>query len=251
MLSSNLLQFQLGAIILTGLLIIWAQRVDGHTVREYGLDPSIPMVSDGTAGLIIGSISVGVMFLLVASPAGLDSVAFQNQAFNTAFGLFFLKAVIVAYWEETVFRGFLLVNLRKSFSAAFGKTRGTVAAVATSSLLFGAIHSGTDHFSWLALTILTLNGVVWCIPMLLTGRLGMSIGLHASWNFSQSKIFGFAMSGNASESALLDGKLTGWEIWTGGDYGPEGGLVGIVGLMAMFALIIAYAFWARKLRQAA
>ena len=250
-LSNSLLQFLFGAIILTGLLIAWSRRVDGHSVRQYGLDASIAMGAELAIGLIIGFLSVGLMFLLVAFPSGLNRLSFQNQIFNAAFGLFFLKSALVAYWEETIFRGFLLVNFRDKFSCGFGKIGGTIAAITTSSMLFGMIHIGTDHFSWLALAILTLNGVVWCIPMLLTGRLGMSIGLHASWNFSQSKVFGFAMSGNASQGALLNGELTGGDIWTGGAYGPEGGLLGGVGLIAMLALIIVYGFWSKNVRRIA
>ncbi|WP_417608355.1 CPBP family intramembrane glutamic endopeptidase [Parasphingorhabdus sp.] len=249
LLSSSLLQFLFAAIILTVLMVAWSRRVDRRSIRDYGLEPSGAMVAELAAGLTIGTASVALMFLLVTAPGGLASVSFQNHAFDSAFGLFFLKTALVAYWEETVFRGFLLINLKNSFSTRWGKLNGMVAAVGASSLLFGIIHSGTNHFSALAFAILTLNGAVWCVPILLTGRLGLSVGLHASWNFSQSKIFGFAMSGNAAEDALFDAKLSGWEIWTGGAYGPEGGLLGIVGLMAMLALIIGYALLARKFRR--
>tara|TARA_R110000765_G_scaffold19381_1_gene50918 strand:- start:645 stop:1550 length:906 start_codon:yes stop_codon:yes gene_type:complete len=247
MLSSSLLQFLLGVGLLTGLLIFWSDRVDGKSIRQYGLEASVPMATELAIGLIIGVLCVGLMFLLVASPAGLNSLSFQNEAFDAAFGLFFLKTMLVAFWEETMFRGFLLVNLRNSFSVFFGTTRGMMVAIFLSSLLFGAIHSGTEHFTWLAFAILTLNGIIWCVPMILTGRLALSIGLHASWNFAQSKIFGFAMSGNASDGALLDGQPTGSDFWTGGSYGPEGGLVGVIGLMAMLVLIMGYACWTKKL----
>lgn len=247
LLSNSILQFLLGALLLTGLLFFWSRIVDHKPLQYYGLDASASMVAELMTGLIIGFLAVAGMFLLVASPAATDTWLPDSEALNRAFGLFFLKAVLVAYWEETMFRGFLMVNLRDDISPRWGNRKGTAAAVMASSLLFGAIHSGTDHFSWLAFAVLTLNGIIWCVPMIMTGRLGLSIGLHASWNFAQSKIFGFAMSGNASHQSVLEAKPVGGDIWTGGAYGPEGGLVGIAGLLLMFTLILAYCHWARKL----
>ncbi len=247
LLSSNLMQFLLGAILLTGLLIFWSRHIDRKRLRYYGLEASRRMGMELVTGMIIGCTAVAAMFLLVALPTTPDRWSFHGHAINMAFGLFFLKTVLVAYWEETMFRGFLLVNLRTSFSSRWGNTKGTIAAVTASSLLFGAIHSGTDHFSWLAFAILTLNGIIWCVPMMMTGRLGLSIGLHASWNFAQSKIFGFAMSGNASQGALLHAQLASGDLWTGGAYGPEGGILGVAGLLIMFGLVIAYCCWVGKL----
>lgn len=248
LLSSNILQFLFGALLLTGLLIFWSRYIDRKTLHHYGLATSSRMGLELVTGVIIGCMAVAAMFLLVALPSTPGPWSLHGQAIDMAFGLFFLKAVLVAYWEETMFRGFLLVNLRTSLSSRWGNTKGTIAAVTASSVLFGAIHSGTDHFSWLAFAILTLNGIIWCVPMMMTGRLGLSIGLHASWNFAQSKIFGFAMSGNAPENALLDGNLSGSPIWTGGAYGPEGGLIGVIGLIFMLLLIMAYGYWRRVSR---
>src|SRR6266849_1913226 len=46
------------------------------------------------------------------------------------------------------------------------------------------------------------------------------------WNFVQCSFFGYAVSGMTElRTSLIATEQTGPEIWTGGAFGPEGGLV--------------------------
>jgi hypothetical protein len=57
-----------------------------------------------------------------------------------------------------------------------------------------------------------------------TRQLWLSIGLHFSWNFFLGPIFGFPVSGITSFT-LLQVEISGPDLFTGGAFGPEAGLV--------------------------
>jgi membrane protease YdiL (CAAX protease family) len=48
--------------------------------------------------------------------------------------------------------------------------------------------------------------------------------LHFAWNFTQSGRYGAITSGNEKTNSLLEAKLQGSEIITGGAFGPEGSI---------------------------
>ena len=81
--------------------------------------------------------------------------------------------------------------------------------------------------------------------MLLTGRLGCSIGLHMGWNIFQNNVFGLPNGGKLSHATVLVSQAHGPDAWTGGTFGPEGGLAVLV------VLVIASVFSIGALRRRA
>jgi uncharacterized protein len=81
-----------------------------------------------------------------------------------------------------------------------------------------------------------------------TGELALSIGLHIAWNFFQGYVFGFAVSGARPGGSLIGIQQGGPVPWTGGPWGPEGGLLGLLVLLAGSLLILG---WVRLTRGAA
>ena len=59
----------------------------------------------------------------------------------------------------------------------------------------------------------------------LTGELAIPIGLHIAWNFLLGSMFGLPVSGIPAPALFLVVQR-GPDMWTGGAYGPEGGLLG-------------------------
>ena len=72
-----------------------------------------------------------------------------------------------------------------------------------------------------------------------TKQLWLSIGLHIGWNFFEGVGFGFPVSG-LDIYPLLRINVTGPELWTGGAFGPEAGLIVLPSLLVGGLLIYLY-----------
>ena len=55
----------------------------------------------------------------------------------------------------------------------------------------------------------------------------LAIGIHWAWNFVEGPIFGTAVSGGSGKG-LIKPVITGPDLWTGGAFGPEAGLVALI-----------------------
>ena len=72
-----------------------------------------------------------------------------------------------------------------------------------------------------------------------TNSLWLPIGLHFGWNLFEGPVFGFPVSGIATP-VLIEQRVQGPDIWTGGAFGPEAGLVQIASLGVGFATLWLY-----------
>ncbi|MFC9970748.1 CPBP family intramembrane glutamic endopeptidase [Spirillospora sp. NPDC127200] len=128
-------------------------------------------------------------------------------------GLFgFMAAASVT--EELIFRGILFRISEERF--------GTWWALVLTSVLFGLVHmANPDATLWGAVAITLSAGVTLAAVYAATRNLWVPIGLHFAWNFVQGGVFGTAVSGNGENEGLLRGELSGPDLLTGGEFGPE------------------------------
>ena len=82
----------------------------------------------------------------------------------------------------------------------------------------------------------------------MTGKLALSIGVHIAWNFFQGNVFGFPVSGNSMfRTTIFNTVQGGPELWTGGTFGPEAGLLGLI---AIVVGSLAMMWWVKRTRGA-
>jgi membrane protease YdiL (CAAX protease family) len=133
--------------------------------------------------------------------------------------------------EEALFRGFLLPIL--------GTRYGLVTGVLTSSALFALLHIFNANLSLLAVLNLMLFGLFTAFYALKEGGLWGVFAVHSLWNWAQGNLFGMEVSGIPVQlEAIFKLKETGPDWFTGGVFGPEGGiavtLVLLAGIIALW-----------------
>lgn len=135
-----------------------------------------------------------------------------------------------AVGEEMLFRGYAFQVLVKAL--------GPFATILPMGVLFGLAHSANLNFTWLALVNTMLWGVMLGYAFVVSGDLWLPIGLHFGWNWTLPlagvNLSGFTMG--------VTGYSMHWKIgglWSGGTYGPEGGLL-------TSAIVVALFFYLRK-----
>jgi membrane protease YdiL (CAAX protease family) len=201
----------------------------------------------GWAGLGLGfGISALVMALLFAveSMAGWVNVtgtAVVNAAgmsLGLGLGLCLVKALCVGTYEEFLSRGYHLRNLIDGV--------GLSGALVISSAVFALLHLVNDNASVLSTLGLFVNALFFASAVLATGRLTTAIGAHIGWNLFEGTVFGFPVSGDKEPASLIGLQQHGPELWTGGDFGPEAGLLGILASLLGIGIMVALASRRRR-----
>ncbi len=170
------------------------------------------------AGFVIFSLVVGV-----AAIADVYNVVGRGSASEFLMDLITV-AILPGFMEELFFRGILFRWIEE-----FG---GTWAALIVTSALFGLAHILNPNATWFSSFAIAVEaGVLLGGAYMLTRSLWMPIGLHAAWNLTQGFIFDIPVSG-IGEHGLVEAKLSGPAVLSGGGFGLEASL---------FALVIATA----------
>jgi len=252
--GSNILSnnFLLSFVVLLSVLlttILIGKWVDRRRISDFGLIPSKAWLEEFFFGLALGAILMGLIFavgLLSGSMtvAGYFQVASESENFIPEF----LKAIgfyfAVGIYEEVLLRGYLLVNLAEGLKIKSLDTKWKLLlALILSSVIFGILHVINPNSSLVSTLNLSMAGIFLGLGMVLSGRLGLPIGLHITWNLFQGNVFGFPVSGTNSGATIITTSLTGPDWFTGGAFGPEAGILGLMGMLVGCLLII---FWMRR-----
>jgi len=228
--------------LLTVLFITWAFRrfLDGDRLLALGLQRSKKWPREIGTGLALGLLLMAFIFGLewTLGWVRVQGFAWHRQAPMALAGLLLGYAsfyAFVAFGEEIAFRGYILQNLYKEW--------GSLVALLASSSIFALLHGLNPHFTPLALVGITLAGVVMAYGYFISRSLWLPIAFHFSWNFAQGPLFSFPVSGLASEGLLLLERGDSPSLITGGAFGPEGGVVGMVALL--LGLLLLRLWWRR------
>ncbi len=232
------------------ILSVWlaGRFLDRRRWAEFGLHLSARWWRHLAFGLLLGALLMTGIFLFEWALGWLTvsetfSTIGTGDAFWRAIWWPLLLFLAVGFYEELFSRGYQLVNLAEGLSfAPLGKRGGLLLAYALTSAFFGALHAANPNATLISSLNIALAGLLLGLGMILTGELAIPIGLHITWNFFQGSVFGFPVSGNDFGTTFIAIRQGGPPLWTGGDFGPEAGLIGIVAMLIGALLTV---WWVR------
>ncbi len=226
-----------GATALAGRLL------DRRRFGDFGFHFGRQWWSDFGFGLALGAVLMALIFgveyaagwvRITASPVN-QYPEWSFTAWILSNGIFYL---CVGIYEELISRGYLLRNLAEGLRIARIQPRTAVLiAYLISSSIFGLLHLGNPNASLISTLNLILAGLFLGLGYALTGELGISIGLHITWNFFQGVVFGFPVSGTGSVASFIGIQQLGPDWMTGGAFGPEAGVMGLAAMAIGFGIV--------------
>jgi uncharacterized protein len=231
-------------VIFISSIYIARRFLDKRSFVSLGLQVNKQAFTDILIGITITFVMMGLIYLaeIMAGWLSFESFAWQTEpAINVISGvlLFFVVFIFVGWNEELLSRGYHLQTLASGTNVFWG--------VVISSSVFGLAHLGNPNATWVSAAGIFFAGVFLAYGYLRTGQLWLSIGLHIGWNFFEGVIFGFPVSG-LDIYRLIHHRIQVPEIWTGGAFGPEAGLIVLPALVIGTVLIRFYTH-DRKLMQ--
>jgi membrane protease YdiL (CAAX protease family) len=213
-----------------GLYAGLTRLAEGRWPSELALRPA---VAELLIGLAAGAAMLSVVVGLLAA-FGLYQVSGPRAA--SPWGMITV-GVSSGFMEELVLRAIVLRLLMRAF--------GAWSALTLSAALFGALHLANPHATPVAAVAIAVEaGLMLAAFYMLTGRIWMSVGVHAAWNFTQGWVWGARVSGlPVRDSLYLSAPRAGAPEWlSGGAFGPEASVPAMVVGTAVAILVLAWAW---------
>lgn len=234
--NSLLTEQVLSLAITTGSIYIARRWLDKRSFESLGLKLNRQTWIDILTGIGITFIQMGFIYIAML---GLGWLKFEGFAWNfdpigtviTSVLTFLVVFIFVGWNEELLSRGYHLQTLASGINLFWG--------VMISSAVFGLLHLGNPNATWVSAAGIFFAGIYLAYGYIRTKQLWLSIGLHIGWNFFEGVVFGFPVSG-LDIYPLTRIQVTGPELWTGGAFGPEAGLIVLPSLIVGAVLIYWY-----------
>lgn len=213
------------------------RQVDAQPWAAVGLARANADWPNFAKGAALGSAAIGATLALVLVCGGLHWVPDTMTAFLSGdvsaspAGAWFASTARItlllapaAFFEELLFRGYLWRVAEDALGVPF--------ALVVSSILFGLVHLQNPGSDALAIVNVILAGFALGLVRLATGSLYAAWAAHFMWNWIMAAGVHVAVSGLPMATPLYRAVI-GTPSWlTGGDWGPEGGVLATVVLLA-------------------
>ena len=212
----------------TGLLanLLTMRIFDRRPFTDIGLQTGRSSALNFILGILFGGGAAALM-LLAPLLAGTGHLVLRpNSTFAWPSLLFFLAALwFAAAGEEMIFRGYAFQLLIEKM--------GPYATVLPVGVIFGLTHMSNPYSSPLAVFNTILWGILLGYAFLRSHDLWLPLGLHFGWN-AVLPLFGVNLSGLTIEVSRYSYRWDLLPLWSGGDYGPEGGLLTTIFAVGLF-----------------
>ncbi len=221
----------LAAALLAGHgMLRWVDRRPGAGLG-FGLRRRVPR--ELLAGLLAGGAPMVLAVAALVLTGGYRYVTEAGTAggWLAATSLSLAVLAIPAAAEEALFRGYAFRTLVEG--------AGPVVAIGVTSLVFAWVHGANPGVGPWALVNIFLAGVLLGVAVLRTGSLWFATAVHLGWNWVMAGPLDLPVSGlEGVDVPLYDVAVPGPPWLTGGEFGPEGGLVGTVAAAVGLGLVV-------------
>ncbi|MEE4195818.1 MAG: SMP-30/gluconolactonase/LRE family protein [Anaerolineae bacterium] len=225
---------------------VWAfgRWIDWRKFSDFGFQMNLDWWVDLIFGLALGAVLMGLIFWIEKQIGWLEVIPAAEPYRWDNFYRWILRAVFlficVGFYEELLFRGYLLKNLSEGLHAKLSARTSVAVSLIVTSVIFGIAHAMNPNATFVSSFNIALAGIFLGLGMLLNGKLAIPIGLHITWNFFQGNVFGFPVSGTNAGLSFIEIQQLGPDRWTGGNFGPEAGYIGLIAMLVGSVLTVAY-----------
>ena len=243
------------AALLSIALSVWlaGRFVDRRRFADFGFRLGWSWWLDLAFGVALGALlQAGIFVIEIASGwAAVTGVFWSRRdgfAFPIGMLLILFSLVGAGVAEELWNRGYLLKNLAEGLTfRPLGQKGAILLATFGTAITFGLGHATNPDSSVVSTMALVLAGILYATAYVLTGELAIPIGYHIAWNFFEGAVFGFPVSGYPLGASFVVTYVQGPDMWTGGAFGPEAGILGMLARVVGILLILAWV-WLRYRR---
>ncbi|WP_353095523.1 CPBP family intramembrane glutamic endopeptidase [Tissierella praeacuta] len=211
----------------------WVKFVEKRSIKSIGFQTGSPFKLY-IIGFLVGlcTITMVALILILTGSIKLKSSQLDFNYVIINLCIIAIGWIVQSASEEIAIRGWLIPSLEKNCTP--------VMAISITAIIFGSLHLFSSGVTILSFINLTLSGIFFASYAILSGNIWGVCGLHFAWNFALGNIYGLPVSGFTNNGEkIFQTQQIGSKLLTGGDFGPEGGLIiTIILLIAISALIL-------------
>jgi membrane protease YdiL (CAAX protease family) len=251
----QILGYLLMILTLFAVSALAARLLDRRAVASLGLGFNSRWLQQLSIGLLLGVIFVSAIIgILAASGAlGFHSSGIGAGEIALNFLLVLLLLIGVSFFEELLFRGYVLQvlaegigdfigYLRKSGSRESADRCGKIVAAFLLAAPFGIAHYTNDGGTVTGALATGMAGLLLALAYFRTGSLWLPVGLHTTWNLFLGWVYAATVSGEQLPGAPFETSASGPDWLTGGSFGPEASLLAFIAM----ALMVLYIYRSRR-----
>ena len=231
-----------------GSVLLAARWFDRRSAAGLGLSIDRNWWADLGFGCLLGIVLMTWIFGFELALSWINVVETFHPGQSGSFWFSMVSALVlfvcVGINEEMWMRGYLIPNIAEGIRGRKISPRGAViGALLLTAVVFGLMHAANPNASVVSALGIMFAGIVIGLPFVWTGSLAIPIGFHITWNFFQGVVFGFPVSGSTGYASFVAADQLGPEWWTGGAFGPEAGLLGMIALLVGIGMMYAWLSW--------
>jgi membrane protease YdiL (CAAX protease family) len=177
------------------------------------------------AGFALGA---AALIAVVLGAVGAGFATFEPSVSDRSIAPLALLLLAGALGEEMLFRGYAFQYLVREWSEPL--------TIAGSGILFGLVHLSNANVQLIGAANTALWGCLLGYAYTRVRSLWLPIAIHFGWNLALT-LFTSNISGTTIRAADWDLRWSGGDLWSGGAYGVEGGLLTTIAALPVFLLV--------------